>query len=358
MYVPVRIIPAAMPSSTDSTWTPVRSLSGYAFPCMVKDSNASVSPFRDTEISVLRSLCDGAHAPPLTAKALYSWNLGVSVVSKEHPDRYTMRNSTTTITFISNTPLMATGPAPPTFGCGQLACCTATRATRKHLQGALVCWHSSVILFVHSENKDRDYFRQLYTISSRPCSPCQYGASHEAPFPEKFLHLRRCFDRSLPAGWVTGTTGSFLQGFAIIAALRNRGRTGRFQWLSAIPPVTRRHFPTARRKWRPPAICQHDPDSTGNAPCSGRKWLVARVPIIEARPPIATAFNRSWMPFRTLRCRWPFLFLRNWVSRRSSTPRLRPSWIWPVWSRATMSPWRESGVGSGCDPPRCRPANS
>src|ERR1017187_1817186 len=117
MYVPVRIIPAAMPSSTDSTWTPVRSLSGYAFPCMVKDSNASVSPFRDTEISVLRSLCDGAHAPPLTAKALYSWNLGVSVVSKEHPDRYTMRNSITMHvitavrnTFIFSTPLIATCP--------------------------------------------------------------------------------------------------------------------------------------------------------------------------------------------------------------------------------------------------------
>ena len=40
---------------------------------------------------------------------------------------------------------------------------------------------------------------------------------------------------------------------------------------------------------------------------SGQNWLAAGEAIIEACPPIATAFNRSWMPFRTLRCRWPFL---------------------------------------------------
>src|SRR5450759_4638644 len=68
----------------------------------------------------------------------------------------------------------------------------------------------------------------------------------------------------------------------------------------------------------------------GTLDVHSRKWLGACEAIIEACPPIATAFNRWWMPFRTLRCRWPFLFLRNWVSGKSSMPRLRPSWIWPV----------------------------
>ena len=88
----------------------------------------------------------------------------------------------------------------------------------------------------------------------------------------------------------------------------------------------------------------------------------AREAIIGACPPIATAFNPSWMLFRTLRCRWPFPFLRNWVSRKSSMTILRPSWIWHVRNLATMSPWKKSDAGLGCDPPcsfsPCRGARS
>jgi hypothetical protein len=87
-----------------------------------------------------------------------------------------------------------------------------------------------------------------------------------------------------------------------------------------------------------------------------------REAIIEACPPIATAFNRSWTPFRTLRCRWRFLSSRNWESRKSLMSRPRPSWIWPVRNQATTSRWRKSAAGSACDPPSsfppCRGARS
>jgi len=68
--------------------------------------------------------------------------------------------------------------------------------------------------------------------------------------------------------------------------------------------------------------------------------------IIGACRPIATAFSPSWMPFRTVRCRWPYLSFRSWVSRKSSMLTPRPGWIWRVWSRVTMSPWRKSAAGS------------
>ena len=141
------------------------------------------------------------------------------------------------------------------------------------------------------------------------------------------------------------------------------GKSVASMWLARIP---RCHAPfasalswlsAANSGWNSP-----EPSKVGALASRGsEQWLVVREVIIEACPPIATAFNRSWMPFRTLRCRSPFLSWRHWVSRKSLMPRPRPSWIWPARNRATMSPWRKSAAGSACDPssfPPCRGARS
>src|ERR1035438_1611330 len=62
----------------------------------------------------------------------------------------------------------------------------------------------------------------------------------------------------------------------------------------------------------------------------GWKFLASREGMIVACPPIVPPFKRSWTRFRTLRFRWPFLFLQNWVSGKSLIPKPRPSWIRPA----------------------------
>ena len=70
-------------------------------------------------------------------------------------------------------------------------------------------------------------------------------------------------------------------------------------------------------------------------------WPV-REAIIEACHPTATAFNRSWMPFRTQRCRWPFF---SWELGEQEIIDAATA---AKQSRATIFRWRKSGAGPGC----------
>src|ERR1039458_7968734 len=70
----------------------------------------------------------------------------------------------------------------------------------------------------------------------------------------------------------------------------------------AIPPMMRRPRPHPQRLWCSPQDCQHRSRPHIFAPGSG--WSPVKL-----CPPIATAFNRSWMPFGTLRVQAAISFL-------------------------------------------------
>src|ERR1035441_7563799 len=165
----------------------------------------------------------------------------------------------------------------------------------------------------------------------------QLGHEHEntklLPSPAEFVRLRSLL----------------LMSDKIVIGLKHDRMHSRFKGQELAPLASRQHQTSVQQpdRSRDTPFTSQRMAHAAHADCRHATGLLLERPvgrdrspweaITEACPPIATSFNRLWMPFRTPRYRWPFPFLRSWVSRRSSMPTLRPSWIWQVRNRAMMS---------------------